>query len=77
MKEFSDSYRFLHDSEIEELAKFAITKQLKKGEYFIREGVCDLSIINSLCLFSCFSSLSQCFFEVLSVTSWGVIPIRK
>ena len=38
MKEFLDSYRFLPDSEIEELAKFATTKQLKKGDYFIRQG---------------------------------------
>ena len=38
MKEFLSSYRFLHDSEIEELAKFATTKQLKKGDYFIRQG---------------------------------------
>ena len=38
MKEFLDSYRFLPDSEIEELAKFATTKPLKKGDYFIRQG---------------------------------------
>lgn len=38
MKEFLDSYRFLQDSEIDEVAKFATIKQLKKGEYFIRQG---------------------------------------
>jgi CRP-like cAMP-binding protein len=38
MKEFLNSYRFLQDSEIDEVAKFATTKHLKKGEYFIRQG---------------------------------------
>ena len=38
MKDYLDSNRFLHASEIEELAKFATTKHLKKGDYFIRQG---------------------------------------
>lgn len=38
MKEFLNSYRFLKDSEIDEVAKFATLKSLKKGEYFIRQG---------------------------------------
>ena len=38
MKEFLNSYRFLKDSEIDEVAKFATVKSLKKGDYFIRQG---------------------------------------
>jgi CRP-like cAMP-binding protein len=38
MKEFLNSYQFLKDVEIDEIAKFATVKSLKKGEYFIREG---------------------------------------
>jgi CRP-like cAMP-binding protein len=38
MKEFLNSYRFLKDSEIDEVAKFATIKSLKKGDYFIRQG---------------------------------------
>jgi CRP-like cAMP-binding protein len=38
MKEFLNSYRFLKESEIEEVTKFATIKSLKKGDYFIRQG---------------------------------------
>lgn len=38
MKEFLNSYQFLQDAEIDEVAQFATIKYLKKGEYFIRQG---------------------------------------
>ena len=38
MKEFLNSYRFLKDAEIDEVAKFATVKSLKKGDYFSRQG---------------------------------------
>jgi CRP-like cAMP-binding protein len=38
MKEFLNAYRFIKDSEINEVAPFVTIKHLKKGEYFIRQG---------------------------------------
>lgn len=35
MKEFLNSYRFLKDAEIDEVAKFATVKSLKKGTILV------------------------------------------